>query len=51
MMHRNVSHNQVYNKFKDFKNAVFHFLDRSISLIFDVLEIRITGIMNCDGCG
>lgn len=42
IMHEHVSNNQVYNKFKDFKKAVFQFFDNSMPLIFDTLASRVT---------
>jgi len=41
-MHEHVSNNIAYDKFKDFKKALFHFFDTTIPSITDVLISRIT---------
>ena len=42
IMHEHVSHNRVYDKFRDFKAALFAFFDHTIPNINDVLISRIT---------
>jgi transposase len=42
IMHEHVSNNRVYDKFQDFKKAIFEFFDSSMPLIFDTLVSRVT---------
>jgi transposase len=42
VMHEYVSNNKVYDNFKDFKKAIFHFFDDIMPTIYDVLVSRIT---------
>lgn len=42
IMHEHVSNNRVYQKFQDFKRAIFEFFDNSMPLMFDTLVSRVT---------
>jgi len=42
IMHEYVSNNRVYEKFKDFRENIFHFFEQTIINIYDVLVSRIT---------
>jgi transposase len=42
IMHEHVSNNRVYDKFQDFKKAIFEFFDSSMPLMFDTLVSRVT---------
>lgn len=42
IMHEHVSNNRVYDKFQDFRKAIFEFFDSAMPLMFDTLVSRVT---------
>lgn len=50
IMHEHVSNNRVYNKFQDFKKAIFEFFESSMPLMFDTLVSRITDNFRITQC-